>query len=135
MPPFAFMSRAGVDEFVMFNCNSGTASILLGRAISKTLIGSLHITMYQEFIEKHYIKYVCTVWLIEWTGERKFLKCGLTYLLRSISTTMIIGSDLNCVLTNTDYTDNFNFNRLSRNCSMCGKLSISKSFIHVTLLM
>jgi len=41
-----------------------------------------------------------------------FLIYGLTYLLRSLSATMIIGGDINCVLTNKDCIENMNLNRV-----------------------
>ena len=41
-----------------------------------------------------------------------FLIYGLTYLLRSLSAIMIIGGDINCVLTNKDCTENMNLTRV-----------------------
>jgi len=38
--------------------------------------------------------------------RENFLKCGLTYLLLSLSAKMIFWGDLNCVLTNNDCTEN-----------------------------
>jgi len=35
----------------MFNCNNYTASVMLGRDIRTTVERTLHIAMYQEFIE------------------------------------------------------------------------------------